>query len=54
MLSTSSGPERYPHGGDVYHKVRINYYPPRTARGWDSIDICWLHTTQLKVDFTRD
>ena len=26
---------------DYYHKVRINYYPPRNdnKEGWDNIDI---------------
>jgi myo-inositol-1-phosphate synthase len=41
--------------GDVYHKVRINYYPPRgdSKEGWDNIDIFgWLgYPMQIKVDF---
>ena len=41
--------------GDFYHKVRINYYPPRgdNKEGWDSIDIFgWLgYPMQIKVDF---
>jgi myo-inositol-1-phosphate synthase len=41
--------------GDVYHKVRINYYPPRgdQKEGWDNIDIFgWLgYPMQIKVDF---
>ena len=41
--------------GDVYHKVRINYYPPRgdNKEGWDNIDLFgWLgYPMQLKVDF---
>lgn len=41
--------------GDLYHKVRINYYPPRgdDKEGWDNIDIKgWLgYKMQLKVDF---
>ena len=41
--------------GNVYHKVRINYYPPRgdNKEGWDNIDIFgWLgYPMQLKVDF---
>jgi myo-inositol-1-phosphate synthase len=41
--------------GDIYHKVRINYYPPRgdNKEGWDNIDIFgWLgYPMQLKVDF---
>jgi myo-inositol-1-phosphate synthase len=40
---------------DLYHKVRINYYPPRgdNKEGWDNIDIFgWLgYPMQLKVDF---
>ena len=45
-------PELY---GDIYHKVRINYYPPRgdEKEGWDNIDIFgWLgYPMQIKVDF---
>jgi myo-inositol-1-phosphate synthase len=41
--------------GDLYHKVRINYYPPRgdEKEGWDNIDIFgWMgYTMQIKVDF---
>jgi len=49
-------PELYPDlYGDFYHKVRINYYPPRgdNKEGWDSIDIFgWLgYPMQIKVDF---
>ena len=49
-------PDRYPElYGDVYHKVRINYYPPRgdNKEGWDNIDIFgWLgYPMQIKVDF---
>lgn len=40
---------------NYYHKVRINYYPPRgdNKEGWDNIDIFgWLgYPMQLKVDF---
>ena len=54
--STSSTPRRFPDlYGDVYHKVRINYYPPRgdNKEGWDNIDIFgWLgYPMQMKVDF---
>jgi myo-inositol-1-phosphate synthase len=39
----------------MYHKVRINYYPPRgdNKEGWDNIDIFgWLnYPMQIKVDF---
>jgi len=45
-------PELY---GDFYHKVRINYYPPRgdAKEGWDNIDIFgWLgYPMQVKIDF---
>jgi len=41
--------------GDLYHKVRINYYPPRgdNKEGWDNIDIVgWMgYPMQIKVDF---
>jgi len=40
---------------DFYHKVRINYYPPRgdSKEGWDNIDIFgWMgYPMQIKVDF---
>ena len=49
-------PEMYPQlYGDLYHKVRINYYPPRgdDKEGWDNLDIFgWLgYPMQIKVDF---
>jgi len=49
-------PEIYPDlYKDFYHKVRINYYPPRgdNKEGWDNIDIFgWLgYPMQIKVDF---
>ncbi|MFY0625191.1 MAG: inositol-3-phosphate synthase [Reichenbachiella sp.] len=49
-------PELHPSlYGDLYHKVRINYYPPRgdDKEGWDNIDIFgWLgYKMQIKVDF---
>jgi myo-inositol-1-phosphate synthase len=49
-------PDRYPElYGDIYHKVRINYYPPRgdNKEGWDNIDIFgWMnYPMQIKVDF---
>jgi myo-inositol-1-phosphate synthase len=49
-------PSRYPQlYGDIHHKVRINYYPPRgdNKEGWDNIDIFgWLgYPMQIKVDF---
>ncbi|NUQ30683.1 MAG: inositol-3-phosphate synthase [Acidobacteriaceae bacterium] len=40
---------------DIYHKVRINYYPPRGDKkeGWDNIDIFGRlgYPMQIKVDF---
>ncbi len=49
-------PETYPDlYGKLYHKVRINYYPPRgdNKEGWDNIDITgWMgYPMQVKVDF---
>ncbi len=39
----------------AYHKVRINYYPPRgdNKEGWDNIDIFgWMgYPMQIKIDF---
>ncbi|MDR0430501.1 MAG: inositol-3-phosphate synthase [Tannerellaceae bacterium] len=52
ILQTETYPELY---GNIYHKVRINYYPPRkdNKEGWDNIDIIgWMgYPMQLKVDF---
>ena len=40
---------------DLFHVVRINYYPPRgdAKEGWDNIDIFgWLgYPMQIKIDF---
>src|SRR5499433_2289146 len=49
-------PQLYPDlYNKMYHKVRINYYPPRgdNKEGWDNIDIFgWLrYPMQIKVDF---
>jgi myo-inositol-1-phosphate synthase len=49
-------PKLYPKlYGNIFHKVRINYYPPRgdNKEGWDNIDIFgWLgYPMQIKVDF---
>lgn len=49
-------PDLYPSlYGNVYHKVRINYYPPRgdNKEGWDNLDIFgWMgYPMQIKVDF---
>ena len=56
VLDTILEPERNPDlYSDLYHKVRINYYPPRgdDKEGWDNIDIFgWLgYPMQIKVDF---
>ena len=52
ILDSKKYPQLY---GDIYHKVRINYYPPRkdNKEGWDNIDIVgWMgYPMQLKVDF---
>ena len=41
--------------GDLYHKVRINYYPPHgdNKESWDNIDIFgWLgYKMQIKINF---
>ena len=41
--------------GELYHKVRINYYPPRNdnKEGWDNIDIFgWMgYPMQIKINF---
>lgn len=41
--------------GDLYHKVRINYYPPHgdNKESWDNIDIFgWLgYGMQIKINF---
>jgi myo-inositol-1-phosphate synthase len=49
-------PELYPElYKGLYHKVRINYYPPRgdNKEGWDNLDIFgWLgYPMQIKIDF---
>ncbi len=56
VLDTILQPDLYPDlYGDFYHKVAINYYPPRgdNKEGWDCIDIYgWLgYPMQIKVDF---
>ena len=52
ILQPKLYPELY---GNIHHKVRINYYPPRgdNKEGWDNIDIFgWLgYPMQIKVDF---
>jgi len=41
--------------GKIFHKVRIEYYPPRgdAKEGWDNIDLFgWLgYPMQIKIDF---
>jgi myo-inositol-1-phosphate synthase len=56
VLNSILQPEIYPDlYGDYYHKVRIEYYPPRgdAKEGWDNIDIVgWLgQPMQIKVNF---
>lgn len=52
ILQADLYPELY---GNIFHKVRINYYPPRkdNKEGWDNIDLFgWMgYPMQLKVDF---
>ena len=52
ILREEEQPDLY---GDYYHKVRINYYPPRgdNKEGWDNIDIFgWMgYPMQIKIDF---
>ncbi|MCK5408406.1 MAG: inositol-3-phosphate synthase, partial [Candidatus Krumholzibacteria bacterium] len=56
VLESILQPDKYPDlYENMYHKVRINYYPPRgdNKEGWDNIDIFgWLgYPMQIKVDF---
>ena len=49
-------PEEHPElYGDLYHKVRINYYPPHgdNKESWDNIDIVgWMgYQMQIKINF---
>lgn len=52
ILRPDINPELY---GDLYHKVRINYYPPHgdNKESWDNIDIFgWLgYSMQIKINF---
>ena len=52
ILQPQIYPELY---GDIFHKVRIEYYPPRgdAKEGWDNIDIFgWLgYPMQIKINF---
>ena len=59
ILRPDVHPDLYGHGNDedtqYYHKVRINYYPPRrdNKEGWDNIDIFgWMgYPMQVKINF---
>ena len=52
ILEPDKHPELY---GDLYHKVRINYYPPHgdNKESWDNIDITgWMgYQMQIKINF---
>lgn len=52
IFKPESNPDLY---GEIYHKVRINYYPPHgdNKESWDNIDIFgWLgYKMQIKVNF---
>ena len=56
VLKNILQPDLYPDlYSNYYHKVRINYYPPRgdDKEGWDNIDIFgWMgYPMQIKIDF---
>ena len=56
VLDTILRPDLYPElYGDLCHKVRINYYPPRgdDKESWDNIDIFgWMdYPMQIKINF---
>ena len=52
FCNPKDNPELY---GDLYHKIRINYYPPHgdNKESWDNIDIFgWLgYKMQIKINF---
>ena len=52
ILEADKQPDLY---SNYYHKVRINYYPPRNdnKEGWDNIDIFgWMgYPMQIKINF---
>ena len=52
ILKADEQPDLY---SDYYHKVRINYYPPRNdnKESWDNIDISgWMgYPMQIKINF---
>lgn len=56
VIETILDKEEYPElYSNIFHKVRINYYPPRNddKEGWDNLDIYgWMgYPMQIKVDF---
>ncbi|MBR9976600.1 MAG: inositol-3-phosphate synthase [Bacteroidetes bacterium] len=56
VLETILEPDLHSHlYDDLYHKIRINYYPPRgdNKESWDNIDIFgWLgYKMQIKINF---
>ena len=56
VLDAILQPEMYPElYGEYFHKIRIEYYPPRgdAKEGWDNIDIVgWLgQPMQIKLNF---
>lgn len=56
VLENILEPEKHPDlYSDLYHKVRINYYPPHgdNKESWDNIDITgWMgYTMQIKINF---
>lgn len=56
VLDSILEPDKYPElYKNMYHKVRINYYPPKgdDKESWDNIDIFgWLgYKMQIKVNF---
>ncbi len=52
IFKPEDNPELY---GDIYHKIRINYYPPHgdNKESWDNIEIFgWLvYKMQIKINF---
>ncbi len=52
IFKPEDNPELY---GNIYHKIRINYYPPHgdNKESWDNIDIFgWLgYKMQIKINF---
>ena len=52
ILKKEEQPDLY---SNIYHKVRINYYPPRNddKEGWDNLDIFgWMgYPMQIKINF---